>query len=71
MLAVMKKIWVYAFSIFAVFAISMAVYPSVTVLVESHPVTAGTDWNSKYFFVFIFVFFLIKRVENRPNIQPW
>lgn len=48
MLLVMKKVWVYAFSIFAVFAISMAVYPAVTVLVESHPTTKGTDWNSKY-----------------------
>ncbi|CAH0702590.1 unnamed protein product [Spodoptera exigua] len=44
-----KKIWVYAFSIFAVFAISMSVYPAVTVLVESHPATAGTDWNNIYF----------------------
>lgn len=26
----------------------MAVYPAVTVLVESHPVTSGTDWNSEY-----------------------
>lgn len=48
MILILKKIWVYAFSIFAVFAISMAVYPAVTVLVESHPVTKGTDWNSKY-----------------------
>lgn len=47
--AIVKKIWVYAFSIFAVFAISMSVYPAVTVLVESHPVTKGTDWNSEYF----------------------
>lgn len=50
MRSIMKKIWVYAFSIFNVFAISMAVYPSVTVLVESHPITEGTDWN-KIFFV--------------------
>lgn len=49
MTAVIKKVWVYAFSIFAVFAISMSVYPAVTVLVESHPVTSGTDWNSEYF----------------------
>ncbi|XP_073949536.1 equilibrative nucleoside transporter 1 [Choristoneura fumiferana] len=49
MLLVMKKVWVYAFSIFAVFAISMAVYPAVTVLVESHPVTKGTDWNNIFF----------------------
>lgn len=49
MLAIMKKIWVYAFSIFAVFAVSMAVYPAVTVLVESHPVTKGTDWNNIFF----------------------
>ncbi|CAH2076019.1 unnamed protein product, partial [Iphiclides podalirius] len=46
---ILRKIWVYAFSIFAVFAISMAVYPAVTVLVESHPVTKGTDWNNIFF----------------------
>lgn len=46
-LLILKRIWVYAFSIFAVFGISMAVYPAVTVLVESHPVTSGTDWNSE------------------------
>ncbi|XP_072938970.1 equilibrative nucleoside transporter 3 [Epargyreus clarus] len=49
MIAVLKKIWVYAFSIFAVFAISMSVYPAVTVLVESHPITSGTDWNNIFF----------------------
>ncbi|KAG6445643.1 equilibrative nucleoside transporter 3 [Manduca sexta] len=49
MVSILKKIWVYAFSIFTVFAISMAVYPAVTVLVESHPVTKGTDWNNIYF----------------------
>ncbi|CAG9785420.1 unnamed protein product [Diatraea saccharalis] len=49
MTAILKKIWVYAFSIFAVFAVSMAVYPAVTVLVESHPVTKGTDWNNIFF----------------------
>ncbi|XP_041988324.1 equilibrative nucleoside transporter 3 [Aricia agestis] len=46
---ILRKIWVYAFSIFAVFGISMAVYPAVTVLVESHPSTAGTDWNNIFF----------------------
>lgn len=49
MVNIMKKIWVYAFSIFAIFAISMAVYPAVTVLVESHPATKGTDWNNIFF----------------------
>ncbi|XP_047530314.1 equilibrative nucleoside transporter 3 [Vanessa atalanta] len=49
MLLILKKIWVYAFSIFAVFGISMAVYPAVTVLVESHPITSGTDWNNIFF----------------------
>ncbi|XP_050347089.1 equilibrative nucleoside transporter 3 [Nymphalis io] len=49
MLLIFKKIWVYAFSIFAVFGISMAVYPAVTVLVESHPITTGTDWNNIFF----------------------
>ncbi|XP_059051411.1 equilibrative nucleoside transporter 1 [Achroia grisella] len=47
--SVMKKIWVYAFSMFSVFAVTMAVYPAVTVLVESHPTTAGTDWNNIFF----------------------
>ncbi|XP_050673932.1 equilibrative nucleoside transporter 3 [Leptidea sinapis] len=46
---IVKKIWVYAFSIFAIFGISMCVYPAVTVLVESHPVTSGTDWNNIFF----------------------
>lgn len=58
MMTIMKKIWVYALSIFAVFAISMSVYPAVTVLVESHPVTAGTDWNSKSFILFKYQFYL-------------
>ncbi|CAG9578181.1 unnamed protein product [Danaus chrysippus] len=49
MLIILKKIWVYAFSIFAVFGISICVYPAVTVLVESHPVTTGTDWNNIFF----------------------
>ncbi|KAI8422543.1 hypothetical protein MSG28_006347, partial [Choristoneura fumiferana] len=65
MLLVMKKVWVYAFSIFAVFAISMAVYPAVTVLVESHPVTKGTDWNN-IFFVPV-VNYLIFNVERRND----
>ncbi|XP_049868040.1 equilibrative nucleoside transporter 3 [Pectinophora gossypiella] len=46
---ILKKVWVYAFSIFAVFGISMCVYPAVTVLVQSHPVTKGTIWNTKFF----------------------
>lgn len=49
MTAIIKKVWVYAFSMFAVYAISMAVYPAVTVLVESHPITSGTDWNNIFF----------------------
>ncbi|KAI5643365.1 nucleoside transporter domain-containing protein [Phthorimaea operculella] len=49
LLLIMKKVWVYAFSIFAIFGITMSVYPAVTVLVESHPVTKGTDWNKIYF----------------------
>lgn len=48
MLLILKKIWVYAFSIFAVFGISMAVYPGITVLVESQNKASGTDWNSEY-----------------------
>ncbi|KAL0831053.1 hypothetical protein ABMA28_001934 [Loxostege sticticalis] len=49
MLLILKKIWVYAFSIFAVFGISMAVYPGITVLVESQNKASGTDWNTIFF----------------------
>ncbi|KAL4715537.1 hypothetical protein ACJJTC_009163, partial [Scirpophaga incertulas] len=49
MVNVLKKVWVYAFCIFAVFAISMSVYPAVTVLVKSIHSAKGTDWNDIYF----------------------
>lgn len=64
MVSVCKKIWVYAFTIFAVFAISMSVYPAVTVLVQSHPITKGTDWNSKLFFGMLICHFVIMFAED-------
>ncbi|KOB69261.1 Equilibrative nucleoside transporter 3, partial [Operophtera brumata] len=46
------KIWVYAFSIFAVFAISQAVYPAVTVLPRAHlPVVF--IWDYEYILIMI------------------
>ncbi|XP_052754560.1 equilibrative nucleoside transporter 3 [Galleria mellonella] len=47
--AVARKVALPALTMFTVFAVTMAVYPAVTVLVESHPTTAGTDWNNIYF----------------------
>lgn len=48
-LGIMKKIWHYGVSIFLVFFISLTVYPSVTVLVESENKGKGHAWNDIYF----------------------
>lgn len=47
---IMKKIWVYSFSLGLVFFTTTCVYPGVTVLIESHHSGAGGDWNSNFFF---------------------
>lgn len=46
---ILKRIWPYGLSIFLVFVISMAVYPAVTVLVESQDKGRGYAWNDIYF----------------------
>lgn len=42
---IIKRIWHYGVSIFLVFFISLAVYPAVTVLVESQYKGKGYAWN--------------------------
>uniref|UniRef100_A0A336MAB6 CSON012193 protein n=1 Tax=Culicoides sonorensis TaxID=179676 RepID=A0A336MAB6_CULSO len=46
---VMGKIWVYGFSEWLVFATTLAIYPSVTVLVNSEHKGNGHLWNDIYF----------------------
>ncbi|VVC91582.1 unnamed protein product, partial [Leptidea sinapis] len=71
---IVKKIWVYAFSIFAIFGISMCVYPAVTVLVESHPVTSGTDWNTSILRIIGVPMLMLCNAQPRkhlPVLFPW
>lgn len=42
---ILKKIWTHGVSMFMVFAITLSVYPSVTVLVESEGKGHGHKWN--------------------------
>ncbi|CAG9819631.1 unnamed protein product [Phaedon cochleariae] len=46
---ILRKMWGYGFSVFVIFAISLAVYPGVTVLVESEGKGHGNRWNDVYF----------------------
>ncbi|KAJ8673448.1 hypothetical protein QAD02_004710 [Eretmocerus hayati] len=46
---IFKKIWKYGVSVMMIFVITMSVYPSVTVLVESQGKGHGHQWNDKYF----------------------
>lgn len=46
---ILKRIWPYGLSIFLVFFISMAVYPAITVLIESQAKGKGYAWNDVYF----------------------
>ncbi|KYN12744.1 PREDICTED: equilibrative nucleoside transporter 1 [Trachymyrmex cornetzi] len=46
---IIKRIWHYGVSIFLIFFISLAVYPAVTVLVESEYKGKGHAWNDIYF----------------------
>jgi len=59
---IIKRIWHYGVSIFLVFFISLAVYPAVTVLVESQYKGKGHAWNGKSRFLHILNIFLISRV---------
>lgn len=44
---IFKKIWAYGLSMCMVFAITLSVYPSVTVLVESEGKGKGHKWNGE------------------------
>lgn len=46
--AVLNKIWVYGFSEWLVFVVTLCVYPSVTVLVNSQNRGNGHPWNGNY-----------------------
>ncbi|XP_037902470.1 equilibrative nucleoside transporter 3 [Hermetia illucens] len=46
---VIGKIYLYAFSLFYVFAVTLCVYPAVTVLVQSTNHGQGHPWNDVYF----------------------
>lgn len=47
--AIYKKIWPYGMSAFLVFAITLCIYPGVTVLIESEGKGHGFKWNDVYF----------------------
>nr|XP_023011796.1 equilibrative nucleoside transporter 3-like [Leptinotarsa decemlineata] len=46
---ILKKMWCYGLSIFVTFAVSLAVYPGVTVLIDSEGKGHGNRWNDVYF----------------------
>lgn len=46
---VLSKMWVYGFSEWLVFVITLAIYPAVTVLVVSENKGSGHLWNDMYF----------------------
>jgi len=50
---IIKRIWHYGISIFLIFFISLAVYPAVTVLVESEYKGKGHAWNGNLKFILI------------------
>lgn len=52
---IIKRIWHYGVSIFLVFFISLAVYPAVTVLVESEYKGKGHAWNGNLKSLYIFL----------------
>ena len=46
-LKILGKIWMYAFSVFFIFAVTLACFPAVTVQIVSNH--TGTAWGDKYF----------------------
>ncbi|XP_034934668.1 equilibrative nucleoside transporter 3 [Chelonus insularis] len=46
---ILKRVWPYGLSMFLVFFVSIAVYPAITVLVESQDKGKGYAWNDIYF----------------------
>lgn len=59
---IIKRIWHYGISIFLVFFISLAVYPAITVLVESQYKGKGHAWNGKPRFqqIYFIIMFLAR-----------
>ncbi|XP_011865031.1 PREDICTED: equilibrative nucleoside transporter 1 isoform X2 [Vollenhovia emeryi] len=77
---IIKRIWHYGVSIFLVFFISLAVYPAVTVLVESEHKGKGHAWNDIYFVpVVTYLIFstgdyvgrLLCGIFQWPRSKPW
>lgn len=54
---IIKRIWHYGISIFLIFFISLAVYPAVTVLVESEYKGNGHAWNGELVFFFMHILY--------------
>ncbi|XP_012531984.1 equilibrative nucleoside transporter 1 [Monomorium pharaonis] len=77
---IIKRIWHYGISIFLVFFISLAIYPAVTVLVESEHKGKGNAWNDIYFVpVVTYLIFSMGDYAGRvlcgilqwPKSKPW
>ncbi|EFN81093.1 equilibrative nucleoside transporter 3 isoform X2 [Harpegnathos saltator] len=77
---IIKRIWHYGISIFLVFFISLAVYPAVTVLVESQYKGQGHVWNDVYFVpVVTYLIFstgdyvgrVLSGILQWPRSKPW
>ncbi|KDR21110.1 equilibrative nucleoside transporter 1 [Zootermopsis nevadensis] len=47
--AILSKIWVYGFSVWMTFVVTLAIYPAVTVLVNSTGKGSRKPWNDMYF----------------------
>lgn len=46
---ILRKTWCYGLAMFSVFAITLSVYPGVTVLIESEGKGHGNKWNDVFF----------------------
>ncbi|XP_072756541.1 equilibrative nucleoside transporter 1 [Anoplolepis gracilipes] len=77
---IIKRIWHYGISIFLVFFISLAVYPAITVLVESQYKGKGHAWNDIYFVpVVTYLIFstgdyagrILSGIFQWPKNNPW
>ncbi|XP_050450568.1 equilibrative nucleoside transporter 1 [Cataglyphis hispanica] len=77
---IIKRIWHYGVSIFLVFFISLAVYPAITVLVESQYKGKGHAWNDIYFIpVVTYLIFstgdyagrVLSGIFQWPKCNPW
>lgn len=55
---VLKKIWIYGFAEWLVFVVTLCVYPSVTVLINSQNQGNGHPWNGKV-------------LHNLLSVQPY